>query len=142
MPAHPAYVHFPIVFFSLATFFLFVHLLDGEHQRINRFSKKLRLGSYDFEAISFLSLLLGFITGFISILSGLKLVNGWNHVPVPHGFLGLATELCYFVVLIMRWVFGTSVHVRPFKTFYYVLHILGLGLLIWTGYEGGELHYK
>lgn len=80
--------------------------------------------------------------GILSVASGLALVEGWRHVPVPHGFLGLATMVCYFVTLSIRWIFGPSLYSRPLKYLYYGLNLVGVLLILLTGFEGGELHYR
>lgn len=142
LPAHPVYVHFPIALFVLSSFFLLVERWDGEGHRLNRFLKKIRLGSFDFESFSVLSLLGGVGMGIVAVASGLALVGGWRDLPIPHGPLGLATVGSYFVALVMRWVFGRALYERPLKWFYYGLHAAGVLLVTLTGFEGGELHYE
>lgn len=142
LPAHPVFVHFPIAFFLLSGFLLSLYLLDGERRRINRVLKKLGLGDFDFEAGSFLSVVFGFGMGIVAVMSGLALVGGWGKLPVPHGLLGLATLTCYFVIMVIRWVFGPSLYGRPLRFLYYGLHIVGIALVVLTGHEGAELHYS
>lgn len=142
LPAHPVYVHFPIAFFTLAGFLVLIHALDRKSHRINHFLKKVHVGNFDFESLSFLALLLGFGMGLVAILSGLKLVEGWKNLPVPHGPLGIGTMSCYLILLVVRWVYGPAVHDKGrLTTVYYLLHLLGVLLVVLTGYEGGELHY-
>lgn len=142
LPAHPVYVHFPIALFVSAGFLLALHGLDGGNHRLNQLFKKIGLGNFDFESFSFLAVVLGFGTGLVAVLSGVKLVDGWENLPVPHGFLGLATMICYFIAMVLRWVFGPSLLGRPLRIFYYGLHIIGLVLAALTGFAGGELHYS
>ena len=140
-PAHPAYVHFPIAFFIFSSLFLALHRFDGQSQRVNRLLKKIQLGTFNFESFSLLCLLTGFLGGLLAIFSGLALVGGWKEIPIPHAPLGIGSELCYFVALVIRWVFGPSLYAKPVKRLYYALHILGVLLVGITGFEGGELHY-
>ena len=142
LPAHPVYVHFPIVFFTFSSLLVGLYWLDGPGRRINRYLKKLKLGTFDFEGISFLCLFIGFLTAIVAILSGLALVGGWAHAPFPHAPLGIGTTVCYFITLVFRWVFGPAIHTKPLRFFYYFLHLLGLFLVFFTGYQGGELHYS
>lgn len=142
LPAHPVYVHFPVALFTLSGFFLLLHLMDGKGHRLGRFLKKIGIGPFDFESLSFFLILLGFGMGVVAVASGLALVDGWQHVPVPHGFLGLATMVCYFLTLVIRWVFGPSLYSQPLRFLYYGLNLLGLVLICLTGFEGGELHYR
>ena len=141
-PAHPVFVHFPIAFFTLASLLVFLHVLDRKSKRISRFLKKIRVGDLNLESFSFLANLLGFGMGLVAIFSGLELVDGWRHLPLPHGPLGIATVSCYFILLVMRWVFGPAVHDKGrLTTFYYVLHLVGLLLVGLTGHAGADLHY-
>lgn len=142
LPAHPVYVHFPVTLFILSSFFLLMARFDGQGHRLNRSLKKIGLGGFEFESFSLLSLLLGFGMGVVAVASGIALVDGWKHLPIPHGPLGLTTVGCYFVALVIRWVFGTAVYGRGLKWFYYGLHAVGILLVLLTGFEGGELHYE
>ena len=141
LPAHPLYVHFPVAFFLLASFLIALHALDGKGHRLNRLLKKIGVGPFDFESFSFLLLLFGFGMGIVAVLSGLALVRGWRHAPVPHAPLGVGTLVCYFMALVIRWVFGPSLYSRPLRFLYYGLNLLGVILVCLTGFEGGELHY-
>ncbi|GEM_PF-6889487 len=142
LPAHPVYVHFPVTFLTFSTLLLGLHRLDGPSHRINRFLKKIKFGSYDFEAISFFLLLFGFGGGIVAVLSGLALVGGWPHAPFPHALLGVSTLICYFTALVLRWTYGPAIHAKPLRLLYYLLHLVGFILILLTGYEGGELHYS
>lgn len=142
LPAHPVYVHFPIAFFIFSSILLVLYRLEGPSQRVSRLLKKIKLGSYDLESLSFFLLFLGLGTVLPAILSGLALVGGWAHAPSPHAPLGVGATFCYFTALVLRWVFGPTVHTRPVRYFYYSLHLLGFVLVALTGYEGGELHYR
>ena len=141
MPAHPVYVHFPIAFFLLGSFFLALFLLEGTGFKLSRVLKKIGIGSFDFESFSFILILIGFGMGMVAVLSGLALVKGWKHAPFPHAPLGIATLVCYFIALVMRWVFGPSLFIRPVRFLYYGLMFAGAVLVSLAGFEGGELHY-
>lgn len=142
-PVHPMLVHFPVAFFIISTFFVFIHLIDGPSGAINRLLKKLGFGTFDFESFSFLALLLGFLGGLMAIFSGLALVKGWRNLPLPHGPLGISTVISYFILLVLRWVFGPAIYKKKnLKLFFILLYLAGFFLLCATGFEGGELHYK
>jgi len=142
-PAHPVYVHFPVALFLLSSALLLLRAVDGQKHRLNRIFKKIGLGGFDFETFSLLSLVLGVIGGVVAIASGLALVGGWENLPFPHGPLGLATVSCYGILLVLRWVFGTSLYGREgLRLLYYFLHLVGVVLVILAGYQGGELHYE
>lgn len=142
LPAHPVYVHFPIAFFTLASLLVALAAGDGKSRRVNRFLEKFRLGTFDFESLSFFSLILGCGMGGMAILSGLALVEGWKNLPKPHGPLGLAAVGCYLILLVLRWFFGRSLYGRRLRFLYYALNFLGALLVILAGYKGGELHYS
>ena len=142
LPAHPIYVHFPIALFILSSLLLGLHLVEGGRHRINRFLKKIKLGDFNFESFSVLALFGGSGMGVVAILSGLTLVGGWDHAPFPHAALGVSTVTCYSVLLILRWIFGPALYQHPLRYLYYGFHLLGVVLVIWTGFEGGELHYS
>lgn len=138
-PAHPIFVHFPVAFLTLASFLVGLHAMD-RGGRVNRWLKKIGLGSFDFKSFSLLALILGLMGAIFAISSGLALVRGWNNAPIPHAPLGIGTTTCYFILLILRWVFGPSIDTSRAKWLYYGLHLLGVLLIILTGFEGGELH--
>lgn len=142
LPAHPVYVHFPVAFFISSSLLLGLHRVDGEGHRVNRFLKKIKLGDFNFEALSLLALLFGVGTGVVAILSGLALVGGWDHAPFPHAPLGVSTVISYFVLLMIRWVFGPALYKHSLRYLYYGLHLLGVVLVILAGFKGGELHYS
>lgn len=143
LPAHPVYVHFPVALFTLASLLVGLHLLDRGSRFISHFLKKIRLGDFDIESFSFFCNFLGVGMSIVAILSGLELVEGWEHLPFPHGPLALGTVSCYFVLLVIRWVFGPSIYGKPrLKYLFYCLHLLGLILVSLTGFAGGELHYN
>lgn len=57
-PAHPIYVHFPVALFTVGSVLVWVHLLDGQSRWLSRFLKKIRLGDFNLESISFFSIFL------------------------------------------------------------------------------------
>ena len=142
LPAHPVYVHFPVAFFILSSFLLGLRGVDGESHRINRWLKKIKLGHFDFDSLSLLALFFGCGMGIVAILSGLALVGGWEKAPFPHAALGISTVICYSTLLVIRWVFGPSLYKHPLRYLYFGLHLLGVVLVVLTGFEGGELHYS
>lgn len=141
-PAHPVFVHFPIACFTLATVFLWLHLMDGSPHRVNGFLERIRVGPFDFEKFSFAVLLIGVGMGVVAILSGLSLVGGFKNIPIPHAPWGLATVICYAVLLALRWLQGPALHTQPVRFLYYGLSFAGIVLLALAGFAGGELHYE
>jgi uncharacterized membrane protein len=146
---HPASVHFPIALLSLASVAGLVYLSGRRHALLPPLIWGL--------------MILGWIGGVVAVLTGLLAQSGlppqapYRNVLNWHIGSGLALLVVYGLLLYWRWLFSSTraqkARMRTGNTAadllddptgrfgFTVLLVLGLGLVIASGWNGGRLVY-
>jgi uncharacterized membrane protein len=147
---HPASVHFPIAFLSLASIAGLLYLYWRRHPLL--------------PPLVWGSMLLGWIGVGIAILTGLLAQSGlppqapYRNILNWHIGTGLALLVVYGLLLYRRWLFGSAraqkARIRagntasdplddPNERFgFMLLFLLGLILVVASGWNGGRLVYE
>lgn len=132
---HPIFVHFPIALLTIATLF---HVVAAFNSKSANY--------YQFENVANWNLWLGAAFAVVTAVAGWLAFNSVEHDTPSHEAMldhrnwALTTTVVFIVLAI--WSFRRIQKAVPISWLLTIPLILASGLLVVTGYEGGELVYR
>jgi len=129
MPLHPALVHFPIAFYFLELFLLFLWVFKNDDH---------------YRRFALLTFALAFLGMLAAIAAGWKDSGGWEHITkheeLHEHFLGAVSVFCVYTFQALYWKLAKP-ESKAYRWILLISSVIGCVLVVVTAFHGGEMVY-